>query len=179
MGTKSARNLIDAIESAKEIRFARFLYALGMRHVGEHVAVLLAAQFKNLDQLVACSEENLTGVEGVGPVAAKSVVNFFKQAENIAAVRRVLDSGVKIKFEPRLSSGRLEGKTFVLTGTLESMTRGQAKEMIEAAGGKIGGSVSRNTDFVVAGESPGSKLVKAQELGVKILDEAAFKELFT
>jgi DNA ligase (NAD+) len=179
MGTKSARNLIDAIESAKEIRFARFLYALGMRHVGEHVAVLLAAQFKNLDQLVACSEENLTGVEGVGPVAAKSVVNFFKQAENIAAVRRVIDSGVKIKFEPRLSSGRLEGKTFVLTGTLESMTRGQAKEMIEAAGGKIGGSVSRNTDFVVAGESPGSKLVKAQELGVKILDEAAFKELFT
>jgi len=175
MGTKSARNLIDAIESAKEIRFARFLYALGMRHVGEHIAVLLAGQFGNLDQLVACSEENLTAIEGIGPVVAKSIVNFFKQAENVAAVQRVIDGGVKIEFEPRLSSGRLEGKTFVLTGTLESMTRRQAKEMIEAAGGKIGGSVSRNTDFVVAGESPGSKLAKAQELGVEILDETAFK----
>ena len=178
MGAKSAENLMDAIESSQQIGFARFLYALGIRHVGEHLAVLLAAQFDSLEQLTICSEENLTAIEGVGPAVAKSIVNFFRQNKNLAIVRRILNSGVQIIFETPAKTGDLAGKTFVLTGALETMTRRQAKEMIEAAGGKVSSSVSRNTNFVVAGESPGSKLVKAQELGVEILDEAAFKELF-
>jgi DNA ligase (NAD+) len=175
MGAKSAENLMDAIESSKQIRFARFLYALGIRHVGEHIAVLLAGQFDSLEQLTNCSEAYLTAIEGVGPVVAKSIVNFFGQNKNLAIVRRILNSGVQIIFETPVKTGNLAGKTFVLTGALETMTRPRAKEMIEAAGGKVSSSVSRNTNFVVAGDSPGSKLAKAQELGVEILNEAAFK----
>ena len=157
MGTKSAQNLIDAIESSKRIRFARFLYALGIRHVGEHVAVLLADQFDNLAQLTSCPEEKLTAIEGVG----------------------ILSSGVRIEFESSHKTDLLDGKVFVLTGTLASLTRREAKEKIEACGGKLSGSVSRNTDFVVASESPGSKLTKARELGVAVIDEATFKELLS
>jgi DNA ligase (NAD+) len=110
---------------------------------------------------------------------AESIFNFFNQDKNLATVRRILNSGVQIIFQTPTKTGDLAGNTFVLTGALESMTRRQAKELIEAAGGKVTSSVSRNTDFVVAGESPGSKLAKAEELGVEILDEAAFKELMS
>jgi len=175
MGTKSAENLINAIAASKQINFARFLYALGIRHVGEHVAVLLANQFDSLERLAASSEENLTAIEGIGPIVARSIVDFFKQDENLDTMRRILQSGVRIEFGTSIIRKSLAGRTFVLTGALETMTRQRAKEMITAAGGKVGGSVSRNTDFIVAGESPGSKLAKAQELGVEILDEAAFK----
>ena len=137
--------------------------------------MLLAGQFDSLEQLTNCSEEYLTAIEGVGPVVAKSIVNFFRQNKNLAIVRRILNSGVQIIFETPAKTGDLAGKTFVLTGALETMTRRQAKEMIEAAGGKISSAVSRSTNLVVAGESPGSKLAKAKELGVEILDEAAFK----
>jgi len=177
MGAKSAENLLDAIDSSKQISFGRFLFALGIRHVGEHIAVLLAGQFDSLEQLTDCSEENLTAIEGVGPVVAKSIATFFRQTKNLATVHRILNSGVQILFETTANTGNLTDKTFVLTGALATMTRRQAKELIEAAGGKVSSSVSRNTDFVVVGETPGSKLAKAQELGVKILDEAAFKEL--
>jgi len=177
MGAKSAEKLIDAIDSSKQISFGRFLFALGIRHVGEHIAELLAGQFNSLEQLIDCSEENLTAIEGVGPVVAKSIATFFRQPQNIAAVNRILNSGVRILFEKTADTGNLAGKTFVLTGSLATLTRRQSKELIEAAGGKVSSSVSRNTDFLVVGESPGSKLAKAQELGVKILDEAAFKEL--
>jgi DNA ligase (NAD+) len=177
MGTKSAENLIDAIESGKQIVFARFLYALGIRHVGEYVARLLADQFDSLELLMDCPAEKLTAIEGVGPIVAKSVAGFFKQEENLAVIQRLLDSGVKIEFETQKQTDFLDAKVFVLTGTLQSMTRRQAREMIEAAGGKVSGSVSRNTDYVVAGQSPGSKLAKAQDLGVEVIDEAAFIDL--
>jgi len=179
MGTKSAENLMKAIESSKKISFARFLYALGIRSVGEHVAVLLAAKFDSLEQLRNCPEENLTAIEGVGPVVAKSIVNFFSQDNNLSTVRRILNSGVQITFETPAKTGDLAGRTFVLTGALATMTRQRAKEMIEAAGGKVSSAVSRSTNFVVSGESPGSKLAKAQALGIEILDEAAFKELIS
>ena len=179
MGTKSAENLIDAIESSKQIAFARFLYALGIRHVGEYVAGLLAEEFDSLDLLMECSAENLTVIEGVGPIVAKSIAGFFRQNENLTVIQRLLDSGVKIKFETQKKMDFLDAKVFVLTGTLQSMTRRQAREMIEAAGGKVSGSVSRNTDYVVAGQSPGSKLAKAQELGVEIIDEDSFKKLLS
>ena len=179
MGTKSADNLMDAIEFSKKIPFARFLYALGIRHVGEHIAVLLAAQFDDFEQLIGCPEENLTAIEGVGPVVARSIANFFSQSENLATVHRLFKSGVQIIFETPAKNGDLAGKTFVLTGSLKSMTRRQAKEAIEVVGGKVSGSVSRNTNFVVAGDAAGSKLAKAQELGIAVLDEAALKEMLS
>ena len=179
MGTKSAENLMEAIESSKKIPFARFLYALGIRHVGEHVAVLLAGQFDSLEQLIHCSEEDLTAIEGIGPVVASSIANFFRQTDNLATVHRILTGGLQIIFATPAKTGDLAGKTFVLTGTLATMARRQAKEMIEGHGGKVSGSVSRSTNFVIAGQAPGSKLAKAQQLGIKILDEAAFKQLLS
>jgi DNA ligase (NAD+) len=179
MGAKSASNLISAIESSKLISFARFLYALGIRHVGEHVAVLLADQFDSLEALGNCSKEDLTAIDGVGPIVAESIAGFFKQEENLNTVYRILHSGVRIIFKADKKTGQLDGKTFVLTGTLAGMTRRQAKDMILSAGGKVSGSVSRSTDFVVAGESPGAKLVKAQELGIAVIGENALKELLS
>lgn len=179
MGEKSAENLVNAIEASKRVHFARFLYALGIRHAGEHVALLLAENFGSLEELVGCSQEDLEKIEGIGPVVADSISGFFKQATNLSNIRSLLDNGVQIVFEAGKKTGPCEGKTFVLTGTLKDMTRRQAKEMITAAGGKVSGSVSRNTDFVVAGESPGSKLTKAQELGIKVIDEAGLKELLS
>jgi DNA ligase (NAD+) len=179
MGDKSTENLINAIEASKRISFARFLYALGIRHAGEHVAVLLAQNFESLEELVSCSQQDLTEIEGVGPVVAESVAGFFRQANNMRTIQSILDGGVQIVFETRKKTGQYDGKTFVLTGTLGGMTRRQAKEMITAAGGKVSGSVSRNTDFVVAGESPGSKLQRAKDLGVAVVDEAEFKKLLS
>ena len=178
MGDKSAQNLINAIETRKRISFARFLYALGIRHAGEHVAVLLAEQFGTLDELASCSQGDLTEIQGVGPVVAASVACFFRQENNRRAIQSILNSGIQIVFANRKKSGQYDGKTFVLTGTLGGMTRRQAKAMITAAGGKVSGSVSRNTDFIVSGESPGTKLAKARDLGVTVIDEAEFKELF-
>ncbi len=177
MGAKSAVNLILAIENGKRISFARFIYALGIRHVGEHVAVLLATHFESLEALVGCSEDDLIAIEGIGPVVAESIASFFSREENLIIVDRILHSGVQIVFESQKMTGLLEGKVFVLTGTLERMTRRQAKEMIVAAGGKVSGSASKNTDYVVAGESAGSKLAKARELGIDIIDEVAFREM--
>ena len=179
MGKKSAENLINAIAASKKISFARFMYSLGIRHVGEHIAALLADQFDSLEQLADSSEEMLTAIEGIGPIVARSIVDFFKQAENLDTIRRILQSGIQIEFASPVIRKSLAGRTFVLTGALATMTRQQAKEQIAAAGGKVSGSVSRNTDFIVVGESPGSKLAKARELGVTVIDEAKFKELFT
>ena len=177
MGVKSAGNLVQAIESSKDIHFARFLYALGIRHVGEHVAVLLADHFGDLTQMMNCPEDELTAIEGIGPVVAKSISTFFTQKNNIAGLERILDSDIRIKFQRAKKSTKLAGKVFALTGSLAGLTRRDAREKIETMGGKVSGSVSRNTDFVVAGESPGSKLTKAQDLGVEVLDEAALLEL--
>jgi len=178
MGEKSAGNLIHAIEAGKKISFARFLYALGIRHAGEHVAALLADQFESLEELASCPQLDLTDIDGVGPVVAESIANYFHQEKNLGTIQSILDSGVQIVFEAKRKTGKFDGQTFVLTGTLDGMTRRQAKDMITAAGGKVSGSVSRNTDFVVAGDSPGSKRTKAEELGIAVIDEAGFKKLF-
>jgi len=177
MGPKSAENLFNAIEASKRVGFARFLYALGIRHIGEHVAVLLSENFGSLEELVNCSQEDLTQIEGVGPVVADSICRFFKQATNMHTIQSILDNGVQIVFGAAKKTGSCEGKTFVLTGTLAGMTRRQAKEMIAAAGGKVSGSVSRKTDYVVFGESPGSKLTKARELGVAVINENQLSEM--
>jgi DNA ligase (NAD+) len=140
---------------------------------------LLAENFAGLDELVRCSQEDLIQIEGVGPVVAESIAGFFRQEGNRGAIQSILDSGVQIVFESGKKPGLYEGKTFVLTGTLSGMTRRQAKDMITAAGGKVSGSVSRNTDFVVAGELPGSKLQRANDLGVPVIDEEGLKELLS
>ncbi len=178
MGEKSAGNLVTAIEASKRISFARFLYALGIRHAGEHVAVLLAENFTSLEDLMNSTELDLTEIDGVGPIVAESIVGYFKQENNLVTIQAILDSGVQIIFESREKTGYLDGKSFVLTGSLADMTRRQARELITAAGGKVSGTVSRKTDFVIAGESPGSKLQRAIELGVPVIDEAGFKALF-
>lgn len=178
MGQKSAKNLVAAIENSKKISLGRFLYALGIRHVGENVAEILARKFGDIDALFSAKLTDTESIEGIGPEIAQSIRHFFDQEENRNTIRRILDSGVEILTETKpQQTGGLDGKVFVLTGTLENMTRSEAKKRIEAAGGKVTSAVSRNTDYLVAGKSPGSKLEKARKLGVEILDEAVFGEL--
>lgn len=171
MAQKSAQNLIASIETSRVIRFDRFLYALGIRHVGEHVAHLLAGHFESIDTLMACSREELEGIDGIGPTVADSLIDFFVQSQNRRMILSLQKRGVRIEYLSAPAAGPLDGKTFVLTGKLTEMTRAEAKEMITSAGGKVGGSVSSKTDFLVAGVSAGSKLVKAQSLGITVIDE--------
>ncbi len=179
MGPKSAENIIAAIENRKQIPFSRFLYALGIRHVGEHVAKLLTKSFSSLEDLQKASLSDLQSIEGIGPIVASSIFSFFNQAENRQIIERLMSSGISIIYDaPKMDNIRIFGKTFVLTGTLSSMSRAQAKALIESAGGKVASGVSRKTDYVVAGESPGSKLDAANELGVSIIDEQTFKNMF-
>ena len=177
MGSKSARNLIDAIESSKRISFQRFLYALGIGHVGEHVAKVLAEHFSGLDEISRATREELETITDVGPIVAESVVNFFSRSENQDMLRQLLQIGVAVRHETRGNRAPLAGMSFVLTGTLTGMTRRQAQEVIEAAGGRVSSTVSRNTDYVVAGDSPGSKLQRARELGVAVIDAAELRRL--
>lgn len=177
MGPKSAANLVEALEKSKTIRFHRFLYALGIRFVGEHAARLLAAGFGDLDSLMQATREEIEALDGIGPVVAASLHDFFQRPENRREIRRILDAGVTLAYPSRPRQAHLQGKNFVLTGTLDTLTRSQAKERIEARGGTVSGSVSRKTDYLVAGASPGSKRRRAQTLGVRILDESEFLAL--
>jgi DNA ligase (NAD+) len=179
MGAKSAANLVNAIEQSKSIAFARFLFALGIRHVGEHVAALLAGHFDDLDGIVKCSREELEAIDGIGPIVAESIVNYFKQERNRHVIDELFDSGITLGTAARTTTNELEDQVFVLTGSLQNFTRSQAKALIEAAGGRVSGSVSGKTDYVVAGESPGSKLDRAKNLGIKIIDEAQLRELLS
>lgn len=179
MAEKSATNLVAAIETSKVTTLARFIFALGIRNVGEATAKDLAQYFGSLDKLIAASETDLLAVRDVGPIVAQSIVQFFAEPHNLEVVSRLRDAGVRWPETSGMqqSAGILAGKTLVLTGSLPTLTRDAAKEKIEAAGGKVAGSVSKKTDYVVAGEEAGSKLAKAQELGVAILDEAGLLSL--
>jgi DNA ligase (NAD+) len=182
MGRKSAENLVQALERSRHTTLPRLLVALGIRHVGEGAAELLAAHFGDLPPLMEASREELEAVPGVGPTIAESVATFFADPRNRAEVERLRELGVSWPAaEPvrpgEAVEGPLSGKTFVLTGTLEGTTREEAKRRIEAKGGKVTGSVSKKTDYVVAGEAAGSKLRKARELEVEVLDQAAFEKL--
>ncbi len=179
MGEKSARNLLDALDRSKDTTLARFIFALGMRNVGEATAKDLAKHFGSLDALMQADTEKLLQVNDVGPVVAESITNFFSEAHNLSVINALIDAGIRWpETEGKQQSvGKLSGKTLVLTGTLPTMSRDSAKELIEAAGGKVSGSVSKKTDYVVAGAEAGSKLDKAQELGIIILDETGLLEL--
>ncbi len=178
MAEKSAQNLMDAIEKSKQVTLARFIYALGIRHVGEHIARVLARRFKTLSALISANADELIAVDEIGPQVSESVRAFFDSPENKRSIERMLDAGVTVETEGALMDEQpLADKTFVLTGALDSMTRSEAKARIEALGGKVSVSVSRKTNYVVAGNDPGSKLDKARDLGVKILDERVFTEM--
>ena len=180
MGEKSAQNLIDAIKISKSTTLARFLYSLGIREVGEATAANLAGHFGGLDTIISASEEELLSVADVGPVVASRIRAFFDEAHNREVIARLRDAGVHWKeSEPRSAprDGPLAGKTFVLTGTLAAMTRDEARDRIQALGGKVSGSVSKKTDYVIFGEKAGSKLSKAQQLGVETINESQFEAL--
>lgn len=177
MAEKSAANLFQALQVSKTVSFDRFIFALGIRHVGEHVARILAQHYPGLDALQAAKQADLEVIEGIGPIVAASVVSFFGREENSGMIQRLLDAGVQIKTDRARPETHLAGMTFVLTGTLARMPRSQVKQMIEAAGGKVTGSVSRKTDYVVAGTSPGSKLDKARQLNVAVIDEGQLWEM--
>ncbi|GGZ28658.1 MULTISPECIES: NAD-dependent DNA ligase LigA [Shewanella] len=179
MGLKSATNLVQAIEAAKQTTLAKFLYALGIREVGESTAANLARHFKELDALRQASVEQLIEVEDVGAIVAQHVAHFFAQPHNLEVIDKLLAAGVTWPAieAPSEDEQPLKGQTWVLTGTLSQMSRTDAKAQLEALGAKVSGSVSKKTDCVVAGEAAGSKLTKANELGVKVLDEAGLLAL--
>jgi len=177
MADKSAQNIIDAIEKSKTKPLSKFLYALGIRHVGETTAEDLARQFTRLDGFFHLSEEDLMEVEGIGPEVAASVYQFFRDKKNKESIELLKKAGVKV-IEPKIKEkGKLAGKAFVFTGALKEIGRDEARNLVESLGGMTVSSVSKKVDFVVVGEDPGSKFDKAKELGIKILTEEEFRKL--
>jgi DNA ligase (NAD+) len=177
MGDKSADNLIQAINKSRNTSLARFIFALGIRHVGETTAKDLANHYQSMHALMAATSDDLMMVKDVGPVVADSIVSFMEEAHNREVIEQILASGMQLSVEEKIISAAVSGKTFVLTGTFPTMTRDEAKDLLEKAGAKVAGSVSKKTDYVVAGSDAGGKLTKAEELGIAILDEAAMLEL--
>ncbi|BDV42271.1 DNA ligase [Geotalea uraniireducens] len=177
MGEKLAENLLTAIAASKERELPRFIYALGIRHVGEHTAKLLATAFGSVANLAAATEEELLSIREIGPQVAQSIRTFFHNRENQATIERLFAAGVRPAVEEKRLGGKFTGKTFVFTGALTRFTRDDAKRLVEAEGGHAAGSVSKKTDYVVAGAEAGSKLAKARELGVPVLTEDEFLQL--
>jgi DNA ligase (NAD+) len=173
MGEKSAANLVAALENSKSTTLERFLYAIGIREVGEATAKSLAMHYGDLESIIHADEESLQEVPDVGPVVAAHIVGFFRQSHNLDVINELIESGVHWQDIEMASQEEkiLKGKVFVLTGTLDSMTRDEAKDALQALGAKVTGSVSSKTDYVVAGDSPGSKAEKARKLGVSIIGE--------
>jgi len=175
---KSAQNIINSIQSKKNIVLEKFLFALGVPQVGEETAIDLAKQFSNLDKIKNASKEELEKIIDIGPKVADSIYEWFRDKKHLEFLQKLEKAGIVIKAQISKSKGqKLLNKIFVLTGELESMTRDEAKEKIRELGGDVTGSVSKNTDFVVAGSEPGSKYDKAQKLGVKILSEQEFLKM--
>lgn len=177
MGEKSAQNLLVAIENSKKSTLARLIFALGIRHVGESTAKDLALAFGSMSGLMQATEDQLLKVNDVGPVVAESIVSFMSEAHNLEVIEQLLASGINPQVDVSQANASLSGKTFVLTGTLPNMSRDEAKALLEAAGAKVAGSVSAKTHYVVAGSEAGSKLEKAVQLGVTVIDEAQLLEL--
>jgi DNA ligase (NAD+) len=178
MGPRSAQNLMEAIAAARRRPLERLLFALGIRHVGAHAARLLARDYPSIAALAAAEEAELAGLEGVGPVIAAAVRRYFARPETTRLVQRLRDAGVRLESEAAVhTGGPLSGRTFVLTGTLQGLSREEARHRIQSQGGRVTSSVSARTDYVVAGQGPGSKLDRARELGVPVLDETGLRDL--
>ena len=177
LGQKSADNLLSALEKSKDNDLYRVIYGLGIRHIGEKAAKLLAQRFETMEAVLAATAEDIASIDGFGAVMAQSVVSFFALDPSRELVVRLQQAGVNMQAKTTRKDDRFAGKTFVLTGTLPTMTRGEASALIEEYGGKTSGSVSKKTDYVLAGEEAGSKLIKAQQLGITILTEEQFRNL--
>jgi DNA ligase (NAD+) len=178
MAEKSAANLINSIEKSKSNDLNRLIYALGIRHVGEHVAWVLTNNFGSIEKLYKASVDELTAIHEIGPVMAESINNFFNNKDNLKILKKLAEANIRMTAGRLQEKGEiLQGKTIVITGTLKDFSRSQAEELIRKLGGKASSSVSKNTDFLVAGEDAGSKLDKAKALGVRIIDESEFKRL--
>lgn len=178
MAEKSAQNVLNALEKSKSTTLARFIYALGIRHVGESTAKSLARHFGTLDALLEASDEQILAVDDIGPVVAQSILSFLADPLNRELIEQLRAAGIHWEeSDPERGNQTLVGKTFVLTGTLPTLKRDEAASMIEVAGGKVAGSVSKKTSYLVAGDDAGSKLAKAQELGVTIIDETELLKL--
>jgi len=175
---KSATNLLRAIENSKKTTLARFIYALGIRHVGEYVAVILADHFGYIERLGKATEEDLITIDGIGPQIAESIYTYFEDQHNRNHINWLIQTGIELEAPSLPPASPAAGKTFVITGSLSSMKRSEAKEVITRNGGRIASSVSGNTDYLIAGESPGSKLRKARDLGIAILNEDELLKLF-
>jgi DNA ligase (NAD+) len=173
---KSAKKLIESINASKKIPLGRFIYALGIRHVGEQTSIDLAHHFRSIEKFMKFSLEELLDVNDVGVVVAKSVYDYFHDPDHLKFIEKLITLGVTTEM-PKLSGGKLAGKTFVITGTLTSMSRDEAKDKIRALGGEVSETVGKNTTYLVVGENPGSKYEKAKKLGVSILDEEKFLKL--
>jgi DNA ligase (NAD+) len=173
MADKSAQNIVDAVNAAKKRSFARFIYALGIRNVGEHISGLLAERFKHIEELMEATEERLINIPEIGPEASSSITAFFRDEKNRKTIRRILDAKVEVEYEP-VSKKTLEGFTFVFTGSMKSMSRDEARKKVEYLGAKTAPSVSKKVTHVVAGGEAGSKLDKARELGLIVLNEEEF-----
>ena len=178
MASKSAQNLIAAVQKSKSSDLNRLIYGLGIRHVGENAAWLLASRFNSIEKLKVAGIEELTRIEGIGPVMAQSIHNFFNNRENLKILEKLKAAGVRMSGSiAKESRSALQGKTVVVTGTLESFTRQEAEELIRRLGGKASSGVSKDTSFLLCGKVPGSKMDKAKALGVKILTEEEFKKI--
>jgi len=182
MAEKSASNLVAALEKSKQPSLSRFIYALGIREVGETTAMNLANEFKTLPAIEQADYDQLLEVQDIGPVVAQHIVNFFQQQHNLDVIDQLLSAGIKVQDVERTAADERSdsvfyGKTVVITGTLPTMSRGEAKEKLLAAGAKVTGSVSAKTDYLLAGDKAGSKLVKAEKLGIQVIDEMAMLSL--
>lgn len=177
-GKKFAQNLIDSINKSKENDLYRLITALGIRHVGEKASKVLARKYKTMENLQNANFEQLSQINDIGEVMANSIIEFFMQEQTKDLIEKLKNAGVNMNcLEEESDDKRFEGKTFVLTGSLELFTRKEAEDIIEKLGGKTSSSVSKKTDYVLAGEDAGSKLTKAQSLGINIISETDFKEM--
>jgi DNA ligase (NAD+) len=176
-GDKSSENLIHAIEKSKKTTLRRLIYALGIRHVGEHVAQVLAETFSSVNELQQADVDELTSIREIGPAVAESIFTFFQQEGNRRVIRELLSHGVEYQEPRRRAKAVLDGKVFVFTGALKSLKRQEAKRLIEERGGRVASAISKRVSYVVVGDDPGSKMAEAVRLGIEIIDEATFKKI--
>ena len=179
MGDKSAENLINSIEKSKSRGLDKFIFALGIRHVGQKASKLIAKTFKSVDNLMIADEEDISQIDGIGDIIAKSIVSYFKIPQNIELIENLKNCGINMKFKDNVIDNKLSGKSFVLTGTLQKYTRTEASKLIESLGGTVTSSVSKKTSYVLAGSEPGSKADKAKKLGVDIISEEEFENIIS
>ena len=177
MGKKSSQNLISSIEASKNISFDRFIYAQGIHDVGLATSKSLSECFSSLEKLINAEMDDLLIIHDIGPVAANNIISFFNDSNKIKNIDRLIDLGVVIIYESEMDSHILNDKTFVITGTIQNMTRTDVKDLIEKNGGRVTSSISKKTSYLVAGDNPGSKIKKAADIGVSIINEEQLSEL--